>query len=99
MAAAVDRVFVPVIHGALSTLLGIIMLAFSEFEFVVKYFFVVMTALIAIGIVSPVDGTDKLPPPPALRRSRNKRLVQEMQTHRRNDSDDSNTGTLGPENV
>lgn len=52
MAAAVDRVFVPVIHGALSTLLGIIMLAFSEFEFVVKYFFVVMTALIAIGIVN-----------------------------------------------
>lgn len=32
MAQAVDRVFVPVIHGALSTLLGIIMLAFSEFE-------------------------------------------------------------------
>lgn len=31
-AHAVDRVFVPVIHGAFSTLLGIIMLGFSEFE-------------------------------------------------------------------
>ncbi|TMS35883.1 hypothetical protein L596_003176 [Steinernema carpocapsae] len=48
MATAIDRVFVPVIHGALSTLLGIVMLAFSEFEFVVKYFFVVMFALIII---------------------------------------------------
>ncbi|KAK0396216.1 hypothetical protein QR680_001624 [Steinernema hermaphroditum] len=52
MAAAIDRVFVPVIHGALSTLLGIVMLAFSEFEFVVKYFFVVMFALIIIGLIN-----------------------------------------------
>lgn len=52
MAMCVDRVFVPVIHGALSTLLGIIMLAFSEFEFVVKYFFVVMSALIVIGVIN-----------------------------------------------
>jgi patched 1 len=42
--------FIPVIHGGLSTLLGIIMLAFSEFDFVIKYFFVVMTALIVIGL-------------------------------------------------
>ncbi|EFO22028.1 hypothetical protein LOAG_06459 [Loa loa] len=52
MASCIDRVFVPVIHGAFSTLLGIIMLAFSEFEFVVKYFFVVMTALIFIGVIN-----------------------------------------------
>lgn len=52
MAACIDRVFVPVIHGALSTLLGIIMLGFSEFEFVVKYFFVVMSALIIIGLIN-----------------------------------------------
>ncbi|KJH48046.1 patched family protein [Dictyocaulus viviparus] len=50
--SAIDRVFVPVIHGALSTLLGILMLGFSEFEFVVKYFFVVMSALIVIGILN-----------------------------------------------
>ncbi|CAJ0604808.1 unnamed protein product [Cylicocyclus nassatus] len=49
---AIDRVFVPVIHGALSTLLGILMLGFSEFEFVVKYFFVVMSALIVIGVIN-----------------------------------------------
>lgn len=52
MASCIDRVFVPVIHGAFSTLLGIIMLAFSEFEFVVKYFFIVMTALIFIGVIN-----------------------------------------------
>uniref|UniRef100_A0A7I4Y6A8 SSD domain-containing protein n=1 Tax=Haemonchus contortus TaxID=6289 RepID=A0A7I4Y6A8_HAECO len=50
--SAIDRVFVPVIHGALSTLLGILMLGFSEFEFVVKYFFVVMSALIVIGVIN-----------------------------------------------
>jgi hypothetical protein len=52
MASCIDQVFVPVIHGALSTLLGIIMLGFSEFEFVVKYFFVVMSALIIIGLIN-----------------------------------------------
>uniref|UniRef100_A0AC35FVD7 SSD domain-containing protein n=1 Tax=Panagrolaimus sp. PS1159 TaxID=55785 RepID=A0AC35FVD7_9BILA len=50
MASAMRHMFIPVIHGGLSTLLGIIMLAFSEFDFVVKYFFVVMTALILIGL-------------------------------------------------
>jgi len=44
--------FVPVIHGGLSTLLGIVMLAFSEFDFVVKYFFVVMSALVIIGLIN-----------------------------------------------
>ncbi|OZC11766.1 hypothetical protein X798_00946 [Onchocerca flexuosa] len=52
MVSCIDRVFVPVIHGAFSTLLGIIMLAFSEFEFVVKYFFVVMSALVFIGVIN-----------------------------------------------
>ncbi|CEF68755.1 Protein patched homolog 1 [Strongyloides ratti] len=50
MVSCMRHMFIPVMHGALSTLLGIIMLAFSEFEFVVKYFFVVLTALILIGI-------------------------------------------------
>src|SRR3954468_18094879 len=50
MASCLEHMFVPVIHGGLSTLLGIIMLAFSEFDFVIKYFFVVMTALIIIGL-------------------------------------------------
>uniref|UniRef100_A0A0N4ULA9 SSD domain-containing protein n=1 Tax=Dracunculus medinensis TaxID=318479 RepID=A0A0N4ULA9_DRAME len=52
MASCLDHMFIPVIHGGLSTLLGILMLAFSEFEFVVKYFFVVMSALIVIGLIN-----------------------------------------------
>ncbi|KAK0396207.1 hypothetical protein QR680_001621 [Steinernema hermaphroditum] len=52
MAAAIDHVFVPVIQGGLSTFLGIVMLAFSEFDFIVKYFFVVMFALIIIGLIN-----------------------------------------------
>uniref|UniRef100_A0A7E4VNZ3 SSD domain-containing protein n=1 Tax=Panagrellus redivivus TaxID=6233 RepID=A0A7E4VNZ3_PANRE len=54
MEAAMEHMFIPVLHGCLSTLLGIIMLAFSEFDFVVKYFFVVMTALILIGLFNGV---------------------------------------------
>lgn len=50
MIACLDHMFVPVVHGVFSTLLGIIMLAFSEFDFVVKYFFVVMTVLILLGM-------------------------------------------------
>lgn len=48
--SCLKHMFIPVVHGGLSTLLGIIMLAFSEFDFVVKYFFVVMSALIFIGL-------------------------------------------------
>ncbi|VDK62561.1 unnamed protein product [Cylicostephanus goldi] len=42
--------FVPVFHGAISTLLGIVMLVFSEFDFVIKYFFVVMTMLVLLAV-------------------------------------------------
>ncbi|KRZ03809.1 Protein patched -like protein 1 [Trichinella zimbabwensis] len=49
---AVDHMFVPVLHGGLSTLLGLIMLAFSEFEFIVHYFFLVMSCLILLGIIN-----------------------------------------------
>ncbi|KAI6242632.1 Protein patched-like protein 1 [Aphelenchoides fujianensis] len=52
MATAVDQTFVPVLHGAVSTLLGILMLGFSEFDFVVVYFFTIMAALIFIGIIN-----------------------------------------------
>jgi patched 1 protein len=47
-----EHMFVPVIHGGMSTLLGIVMLAFSQFDFVFKYFFVVMTALVIIGMLN-----------------------------------------------
>ncbi|CDW56596.1 protein patched homolog; patched family protein [Trichuris trichiura] len=50
MQKAVWHMFTPVLHGGLSTLLGLLMLAFSEFEFIVQYFFLVMSTLILLGI-------------------------------------------------
>ncbi|KHJ48442.1 patched family protein [Trichuris suis] len=50
MRKAVWHMFTPVLHGGLSTLLGLLMLAFSEFEFIVQYFFLVMSTLILLGI-------------------------------------------------
>lgn len=35
MQATLDHMFIPVLHGGISTLLGIFMLAFSEFSFIV----------------------------------------------------------------
>uniref|UniRef100_A0A915NM73 SSD domain-containing protein n=2 Tax=Meloidogyne TaxID=189290 RepID=A0A915NM73_9BILA len=52
MEECLKHMFVPVIHGGMSTLLGIVMLAFSQFDFVFKYFFVVMTALVIIGMLN-----------------------------------------------
>ncbi|KAK0395329.1 hypothetical protein QR680_001233 [Steinernema hermaphroditum] len=52
MASCMNHMFTPVVHGGLSTLLGIVMLAFSEFEFVVTYFFVVMSVLIVLGLIN-----------------------------------------------
>lgn len=52
MARTLDHMFIPVLHGGLSTLLGVIMLAFSEFEFIVRYFFMVMSALIVLGLLN-----------------------------------------------
>lgn len=48
--------------------------------------------------IEPVDGGDRLAAPPPVRTSRRVQ-VQESQAHRRNCSDGSSTGTLGPENV
>ena len=39
MAAALDHMFVPTFDGAVSTLLGVCMLAFSPFDFIFKYYF------------------------------------------------------------
>ena len=54
MGACLDHMFIPVVHGGISALLGITMLAFTPFEFILKYFFVVMTALILIGMFNGV---------------------------------------------
>ncbi|XP_023228651.1 protein patched homolog 1-like [Centruroides sculpturatus] len=52
IAMALGHMFAPVVHGAMSTLLGVIMLAFSEFDFIIRYFFYVLLALVVIGLFS-----------------------------------------------
>ncbi|XP_068677045.1 protein patched homolog 1-like isoform X1 [Montipora foliosa] len=52
MQKAVEHVFSPVVDGAVSTLLGVIMLAGSEFDFIVRYFFHLLAALIVIGTLN-----------------------------------------------
>ena len=37
MQRAVEHVFSPVVDGAISTLLGVVMLAGSDFDFIVRY--------------------------------------------------------------
>lgn len=49
MQKAIEHVFVPIVDGAISTFLGVVMLAGSEFEFIVRYFFNLLVALICIG--------------------------------------------------
>ncbi|CAJ0585655.1 unnamed protein product, partial [Mesorhabditis spiculigera] len=50
MESCLQHMFVPVFHGAISTFLGIVMLIFSQFDFVIKYFFVTMSVLVTLGI-------------------------------------------------
>ncbi|GFN88088.1 patched protein, partial [Plakobranchus ocellatus] len=50
MALALEHTFSPVVHGAISTFLGILMLVGTEFDFIVKYFFNVLAALVVIGL-------------------------------------------------
>ncbi|GAB6028772.1 hypothetical protein CHUAL_004588 [Chamberlinius hualienensis] len=52
MGMALEHMFAPVVHGAISTLLGVAMLAFSQFDFIVRYFFCVLFAMIVIGLVN-----------------------------------------------
>lgn len=50
MAMSLEHTFAPVLHGAISTFMGIIMLAGAEFEFIIKYFFNVLAGLVVIGL-------------------------------------------------
>nr|KAI8754123.1 protein patched-like protein 1-like [Biomphalaria glabrata] len=52
MAMALEHTFTPVVHGAISTFLGILMLVGTEFDFIVKYFFNVLGALVLIGLLN-----------------------------------------------
>ncbi|XP_043528023.1 protein patched-like [Frieseomelitta varia] len=49
---ALEHMYAPVIHGASTTLLTVMMLAFSEFDFIVRYFFLVLLCLVGIGLVN-----------------------------------------------
>ncbi|XP_066986955.1 protein patched [Macrobrachium rosenbergii] len=55
---ALQHMATPVLHGAASTLLASLMLLFSEFEFIRKYFFYVLLALTVLGVL---DGLIFLP--------------------------------------
>ncbi|XP_069156937.1 protein patched [Procambarus clarkii] len=55
---ALQHMAAPVLHGAASTLLASIMLLFSEFEFIRRYFFYVLLALTVLGVL---DGLVFLP--------------------------------------
>uniref|UniRef100_A0A8C0AUH3 Patched 2 n=1 Tax=Buteo japonicus TaxID=224669 RepID=A0A8C0AUH3_9AVES len=70
-AAALEHTFAPVMDGAVSTLLGVLMLAGSEFDFIMRYFFAVLTILTLLGLL---NGLVLLPvllsvigPPPEVR--------------------------------
>ncbi|XP_029017895.1 protein patched homolog 1 [Betta splendens] len=49
---ALEHMFAPVLDGAFSTLLGVLMLAGSEFDFIVKYFFAVLAILTVLGVLN-----------------------------------------------
>ncbi|XP_062849076.1 protein patched homolog 1 [Trichomycterus rosablanca] len=51
-AVALEHMFAPVMDGAISTLLGVLMLAGSEFDFIMRYFFAVLAILTLLGILN-----------------------------------------------
>uniref|UniRef100_A0A8C8S6Z9 SSD domain-containing protein n=1 Tax=Pelusios castaneus TaxID=367368 RepID=A0A8C8S6Z9_9SAUR len=51
-ALALEHTLAPVLDGALSTLLGLLLLAGSEFDFILRYFFAVLTALTVLGLLN-----------------------------------------------
>ncbi|XP_054278387.1 protein patched-like [Macrosteles quadrilineatus] len=52
MRLAVDHMFTPIVQGGLATMVAIAMLSLSEFEFVVRYFFYILVALIGVGLTN-----------------------------------------------
>ncbi|PWA25157.1 hypothetical protein CCH79_00005285 [Gambusia affinis] len=51
-AEALEHMFAPVLDGAISTLLGVLMLAGSEFDFIMRYFFAVLAILTVLGMLN-----------------------------------------------
>ncbi|XP_018056844.1 PREDICTED: protein patched [Atta colombica] len=54
MRLALEHMFAPVVHSAFTTLLAVVMLAFSEFNFIVNYFFLVLLSVIGISLVNGI---------------------------------------------
>ncbi|XP_029409823.1 protein patched homolog 2 isoform X3 [Nannospalax galili] len=50
-AQALEHTFAPVTDGAVSTLLGLLMLAGSNFDFIIRYFFMILTVLTLLGLL------------------------------------------------
>ncbi|KAF6216434.1 hypothetical protein GE061_000776 [Apolygus lucorum] len=49
---AVEHMFTPIVNGAFTMMLSITMLAFSEFDFIVRYFFYILITLIGVGLLN-----------------------------------------------
>lgn len=49
MRYTIDHMFGPVLYVGISIVLGIIISAFSEYEFIRRYFFMVVCALVVLG--------------------------------------------------
>ncbi|XP_033217581.1 protein patched isoform X2 [Belonocnema kinseyi] len=49
---ALEHTFAPVMHGGVITLLSVMMLAFSEFDFVVRYFFLLLFSAVVVGLIN-----------------------------------------------
>ncbi|KAM6364404.1 protein patched homolog 1-like [Pluvialis apricaria] len=49
---ALEHMFAPMLDGAVSTLFGVLMLAGSEFDFIVRYFFAVLSILTILGVLN-----------------------------------------------
>lgn len=52
MLMSLEHTFAPVVHGGISTLLGIIMLMGAEFDFIIKYIFNVLLVLVLLGLLN-----------------------------------------------
>ena len=50
VAEAMRQTAVPVLWGGVSSFLGVLMMAFSDFEYVVKYFFIIYVLIIGLGL-------------------------------------------------
>nr|CAB3265259.1 protein patched homolog 1 [Phallusia mammillata] len=52
VARSIGHMLGPVVDGSISTLLGVVMLAGSEFDFIITYFFQVLAFLILLGVLN-----------------------------------------------